>query len=196
MNDSTPGNSYGLALANQIIGLLRNDPAYISRAGALFALHRDATTDAKEKRLADLGFEYSEYLFTGNYPKAVGEQSSIATVQYVKDRPPTGDFKKIILGRSVIRVNSDALVKTQVDRVTRDWVLAFHVKGEPWKLRSDDLFFSHEGARLTELFRFTGARIAPVWGSNSKCSKFLGFPNRRKNDSALEWSFCRLFFLV
>jgi hypothetical protein len=164
MTGSPPDGDYGLALANQIIGLVRNDPTYISRAGALFALHRDATTDAKEKHLANLGFKYSEYLLTGNYPTAVGEQSSIATVQYVKDPPPTGDFKKIVLGRSVIRLNNNALIKTQVDRVTRDWMLAFHVKGEPWKLRSDDLFASHEGARLTELFQFTGARIAPVWG--------------------------------
>ena len=29
--------------------------------------------------------------------------------------------------------------------------------------------------------------------SNSKSSKFLGFPNRRKNDSAWEWRFYRPF---
>ena len=56
----------------------------------------------------------------------------------MKDPAPTGDFHKIILGRSVIHVNKNALVKTQVDRVTRDWLLAFHVEGEPWEFKEDD----------------------------------------------------------
>jgi SAM-dependent methyltransferase len=37
------------------------------------------------------------------------------------------------------------------------------------------------------------AEHIPFSDSNSKSSKFLGFPNRRKNDSAWEWSFCRHF---
>jgi len=48
--------------------------------------------------------------------------------------------------------------------------------------------------RLNRFGRFW--QCVAAGSSNSKCSKFLGFPNRRKNDSALEWSFCRLFFLV
>ena len=141
MTGSLASDAYGLALANQIIGLVRNDPAYIVRAGGLFAMHRDATKNAKEKHLADLGVKYDQYLLTGKYPKAAVETKG-ATIQYMKDPAPTGDFHKIILGRSVIHVNKNALIKTQVDRVTRDWLLAFHVKGEPWDYKEDDHFNS------------------------------------------------------
>jgi hypothetical protein len=161
---SSPGEAYGRALASQIIGLARNDPAYILRAGELFATHRDATTNAKEKRLADLGANYCSCLLSGNYPKAVSEFESVEPIRYEKDPPPTGDFRKIILGRSVIHVNENALIKSQVDRVTRDWLLAFHVKGAPWSLDKDDLFRSHEGARLRELNEYVGAKVVPVWG--------------------------------
>ena len=51
MTGSPASDAYGLALANQIIGLVRNDPAYIVRARRLFAMHRDATTNAKEKQI-------------------------------------------------------------------------------------------------------------------------------------------------
>jgi hypothetical protein len=156
-------HTYGLALANQIIGLLRNDPSYIVRASALFAMHRDATKNFKERHLAGLGVKYQQYLLTGSYPKVAVETKG-ATIQYVKDPTPSGNFRKIILGRSAIRVNKNALIKTQVDRVTRDSVLAFRANGEPWDYKEDDHFYSHEGAKLTELGEYTNSRVVPVWG--------------------------------
>jgi hypothetical protein len=164
MTGSPASTAYGLALANQIIGLVRNDPAYIIRARMLFAMHRDATTKIKEKHLSDLGMKYDGYLLTGDYPRAVIEPDPVETIHYVKDPAPTGDFHKIILGRSVIHVDKGALIKTQVDRVTRDWLLAFHVKGEPWDYRDDDHVNHHEGAKLTELVEYANARVVPVWG--------------------------------
>lgn len=163
MTGSLASDTYGLALANQVIGLVRNDPAYIVCAGSLFAMHRDATKNAKEKHLADFGVKYDQYLLTGKYPKGAVETKG-APIQYVKDPAPTGDFRRIILGRSVIHVNKNALIKTQVDRVTRDWVLAFHVKGEPWDYKENDHFYSHEGAKLTELVEYSNCRVVPVWG--------------------------------
>src|SRR5262249_22790804 len=154
MTGSPGSKAYGLALANQIIGLIRNDPAYIIRARMLFNLHRDATTDVKEKRFADLGMNYNEYLLTGDYSRAAVEPDPVETIRYMKDPAPTGDFHKIILGRSVIHVSKGALIKTQVDRVTRDWLLAFHVKGEPWDYKEDDHVNHHEGAKLTELVEY------------------------------------------
>ena len=108
--------------------------------------------------------KYDEYLLTGKYPKAPVEPKPVETIQYVKDPGPTSNFHKIILGRSVIRVDRNALIKTQVDRVTRDWLLAFHVKGEPWDYKEDDHVSHHEGAKLTELVEYTDARVVPVWG--------------------------------
>src|SRR5262249_5740297 len=55
-------------------------------------------------------------------------------------------------------------VKTQVDRVTRDWLLAFHVKGEPWDFKDDDHVDHHEGAKLAELIAYANVRVVPVWG--------------------------------
>ena len=69
MTGAPASDAYGLALANQIIGLVRNDPAYIIRAGGAFAMHRDTATNAKERHLADLGAKYNGYILTGNYPK-------------------------------------------------------------------------------------------------------------------------------
>jgi hypothetical protein len=163
MRGTQANHAYGLALANQVIGVLRNDPAYIVRAGALFAMHRDATKNAKERHLADLGAKYNGYLLTGNYPQADTPEAA-ETIHYMKDPAPTGDFHKIILGRSVIHVNKNALIKTQVDRVTRDWLLGFHVEGEPWDYIEDDHVNHHEGAKLTELVQHTNARVLPVWG--------------------------------
>jgi hypothetical protein len=167
MTSSPATNAYGLALANQVIGLLRNDPAYIVRARTFFAMHRDATTNAKEKHLADLGAKYDGYLLTGNYPKPVNGPSATETIHYTKNPAPTGPFQKIILGRSVIHVDKKSLIKTQVDRVTRDWLLAFRVTGEPWDYKQDDHLNHHEGAKLTELVEYSGARVIPVWGTKA-----------------------------
>ncbi|MEI8313537.1 MAG: hypothetical protein WCH98_22540, partial [Verrucomicrobiota bacterium] len=42
--------AYGLALANQTLGIIRNDPAYIARARGLYDMHRGATQDARQGR--------------------------------------------------------------------------------------------------------------------------------------------------
>lgn len=164
MTGSPANGAYGLALANQIIGLVRNDPAFIVRARGLFAMHRDATSNARERELASLGEKYDDCLLTGNFRKASAEPKTVVPIQYVKDPPPTNDFHKVILGRSVIRVTNKTLIKTQVDRVTRDWLLAFRVKGAPWDFEAEEHASWHEGAKLTELVEFTQARVVPVWG--------------------------------
>jgi hypothetical protein len=148
----------------RFIGLVRNDPDYIIRAGRLFAMHRDTTTNAKERHLADLGAKYNGYLLIGNYPQAGDELEAAEPVHYVKEPAPTGDFNKIILGRSVIHVGKDALIKTQVDRVTRDWLLAVRVNGAPWNFKEDDHVNHHEGAKLAELIEYTNSRVVPIWG--------------------------------
>jgi hypothetical protein len=163
MTGSDPDDSYGLALANQILGLIRNDPAYIARARALFARHRDATTNPKERELAGLGVKYCEMLLTGQYPH-VPDGPAVVPIQYRIDPPPTGEFHHIILGRSVIHITRDTLIKTQVDRVTRDWLEAHNVKGEPWSFTMEDHVPWHEGEKLALIVNYTGAKVVPVWG--------------------------------
>lgn len=164
MRGDPKASAYGMALANQVIGIVRNDPDYIKRAGGFYTLHRQAATDPKERRLAEHGIAYCRYLLTGAYPSSAGTTDSVGPMVYAKKPGPTAPFEKIILGKSTIRVTNDFLVKGQVDRVTRDWLLAFQPTGAPWKSASELLFYSHEGARLTEIAQYSGARIVPVWG--------------------------------
>jgi hypothetical protein len=157
-------SAYGMAIANQVIGIVRNDPDYIKRAGGFYTLHRDHTSDDKERQLAADAIAYCRYLLTGDYPTPSSAIERVEPVSYVKKPGPTGPFKKIVLGKSVIHVTRDFLVKSQVDRVTRDWLLAFQPTGRPWQSANGLLFYSHEGARLTEITSYSGARLVPVWG--------------------------------
>jgi hypothetical protein len=156
--------AYGLALANQILGIVRNDPAFVLRAGGLYRLHAQSTPVERERGLARYGEGYCRALLTGRHPAAPEPPAAVKPVVYAKDPPPPQGFRRIILGRSVIRVTGRTVIKTQVDRVTRDWLLGFRVAGMPGGTAPMDLFPSHEGARLNEIIGHTGARVEPVWG--------------------------------
>jgi hypothetical protein len=164
MSAANSGDAYGLALANQVIGLLDNDPPSIQRAGRLFASHRDATDDPNERQIAAFGEKYCRFLLTGEYLHAAPVWDHVEAIRYVKDPGPTGDIRTITLGRSAISVSETSLIKTQVDRVTRDWLLAFHATGRPWNYQPHDLFKSHEGSRISDLVRDAGAKVVPIWG--------------------------------
>ena len=164
MEFSLPGNGYGLALAHQTIGLLRNDASLVVRAGMLFAMHRNTAASAKERHLADLGARYCRNVLSGQFPEAPVADYRVDEIQYVKDPAPAAGFKRIVLGRSVIHVTEKTVIKTQVDRVARDWLLAFHLNRAPWALDRNDVFDSHEGARTAELIRHSNATVLPVWG--------------------------------
>lgn len=163
MTGTPAGDTYGMALANQVLGILRNDPAYIERARDLYARHRDAAADPRQKECAALGARYCTALLSGRYAKAA-EPGPAEPVTYDKAPAPAGVFHRIILGRSVIHVPKNALIKCQADRVTRDWLEAFRVKADPWDCTFEELFPSHEGSRIHDLVQYTGARVAPVWG--------------------------------
>jgi hypothetical protein len=163
-----PGNDYGLALANLTLGLVKKDPAYISKARSLFASSYEATDPTKEKQLAALGLKYTENILSGKYAEAAGTPDRVERIRYVKvDRVPA-DFHKIILGESAIHVKRGAKIKTQVDRVVRDWLLAFNVKGSPGALSNDHLAPWHEGAKISKLVALTGATVIPVWGTRAR----------------------------
>ncbi|MCE5230371.1 hypothetical protein LLG95_12370 [bacterium] len=164
MAASAKTDPYGLAIANQVLGILRSDPSYIVRACDLYAKERRETSDAKIKDRAGLGMRYCDSLLSGKYRIAGEDPRPVRKIEYAKDPAPRGDFHKIILGRSVIHVPRGALIKTQTDRVTRDWLEAFHPASAPWDARPNALFPSHEGSRVAELAKYTGARVVPVWG--------------------------------
>jgi len=165
---SGPENAYGLALANLALGIAGSDPVPIVTAKALFAAHARISSDPREQRLAGLGARYAESLLSGRYAQGAGVEGTPATVEIRKDPPPAGGFQRIILGRSAIRVKRHARIKTQVDRVTRDWVLSFNVKSAPWMFARDEAATWHEGRRLGEIVDLTGAEVIPVWGTTAR----------------------------
>jgi hypothetical protein len=172
MAGTRPGEAYGLALANQTIGLIRNDPAYIEKARVLYAKSRDAASDPKEKRLADLGERYARSLLTGIHPAGAAPTDKPEPVRYVRGERPAAGFHSIVLGRSAIRVRRNATVKTQVDRVARDWLLGRNPAGCPWHFTVEDHVPWHEGEKCKDLVLLADAKVIPVWGT--KATKIAG----------------------
>jgi len=161
-------DTYGLALANLTLGLVSEDPFYIVIAKSLFTANSKLSKDPKEKRLSELALKYTESILSEKYIEGFGTKDTRKPIQYRKYGPPVKDFKKIIIGKSAIRVKMNAIIKTQVDRVTRDWLLSYNVTRSPWVFSIKDLVTWHEGTKIRELVDLTGARVFPVWGTKVK----------------------------
>lgn len=166
--DSHVEDTYGLALANLTLGLVNKNPFYIAMARSLFSANSKTSPDLKEKQLSGLGVKYTESILSGRYLKGVDIKDEPEPIQYKKYRPNIKDSQKMIIGKSAIRVKKNAKIKTQVDRVTRDWLQAFNIKGSPWVFSEKTVRTSHEGEKLRELIDTTGAKVFPVWGTRVK----------------------------
>jgi len=155
---------YGLAVANQVLGLIVNNPDYIKRAGGLYQLHAQSSGSDKERDCALAGMRYCAQILTGAFAPGTEFKGAVSRPVVSRIPPPASPFKTIVLGNSSIQVTSASHIKTQVDRVTRDWLLAFQPSGVPWSSRSGRFFGSHEGARLADIVKFSAAKVTPVWG--------------------------------
>lgn len=165
---STVAHTYGLALANLALGLVTEDPFYIVIAGALFAADSNSAVNPKEKRIAELGLKYTKAILSGSFSKSPDTNEAPEPIQYKKFAPLTKEFHKIIIGRSAIRVRKNAKIKTQVERVTRDW-FSYNVGRSPWALSEPDIIAtSHEGEKVKQLIEMTGATVVPVWGTRAR----------------------------
>jgi len=158
-------NPYGLALADMTTGLLKRDPADIKKAESLFAADATSTANPREKEADRLGSAYAEEILTGHYLPAKSADESVKPITYDRRPGPAKDFHTIILGRSAIHVGRHAKIKTQVDRVSRDWQLAWNVTSPPWAVSRDNLATWHEGSRIRQLMDLTDARVSCVWGT-------------------------------
>ena len=58
-----------------------------------------------------------------------------------------------------------ARIKAQVDRVTRDWIMAHNPAAAPWAFSPDSTVSWHEGQKLLEIVDLTDAEVVPVWGT-------------------------------
>lgn len=166
--NSRTGDTYGLALANLTLGLVSEDPFYIVIARSLFSANSKISIDPKEKELSGFGLKYTESILSGKYNESVGTKDVPKPIQYKKYGPAIKDFQKIIIGKSAIRVKKNAKIKTQVDRVTRDWLLAYNIKNSPWAFSEEGLVPWHEGVKIKELIHMTDAKVFPVWGTKVK----------------------------
>jgi hypothetical protein len=166
--NSQPEDTYGLALANLTLGLVKKEPFYIATARALFTANYQISKNPKEKKLSELGLKYAESILSGRYIEGRVGKDTLEPIQMKKYGPSEKDFQKIIIGKSAIRVNKSSKIKTQVDRVTRDWLQAHNIKSSPWAFSVEHLAKSHEGKKIKELVDITGAKVLLVTGTTVK----------------------------
>ncbi|MHC4664860.1 MAG: hypothetical protein ACYS9T_02750 [Planctomycetota bacterium] len=158
-------DTYGLALANLTLGLVKKDPYYIVIARSLFAANYEISKDPKEKRLSELSLKYAENILSGRYIGGQPAKDTVEPVEVKKYSPSKKDFRKIIIGKSAIRVNRNSKIKVQADRVTRDWLMAYNIKSSPWAFSIEHVAEWHEGQKIKELVDITGAKVFPVTGT-------------------------------
>lgn len=154
---------YALALASLVKGFAGNETFYILDAGYLFAISAATAGTSREKELAGLGAGYTDAIISGVHKKSA-KDARLEPVKIERVKAPR-DFTSIILGRSAIMLKKGALVKTQVERVSRDWLSAYNIKTPPWEIDTEEIVPWHEGARIKEIVKYAGARIEPVWGT-------------------------------
>ena len=156
---------YGMALTNLTLGLEQKDAALLAKAKSLFLDSYSASNDQSQKRLAKLGAAYVDDLLNKRFVVGEATDDKVMPVVIKKGPPPKPGFKHIILGLSAIHVSKETKIKTQVDRVTRDWLQGFSIKNAPWSLNVDQVSTWHEGMKIRELVALSGARASSVTGT-------------------------------
>ena len=158
-------STYGLALAKLTLGLELKDAGLLAHAKALFLESYASTQDASKKAMAKLGAAYIEDIFNDHFLKGSVGNEPVVPIIIKKMAPPKPGFKHITLGLSAIHVGKQTKIKTQVDRVTRDWLQGFHIKNAPWSLNVDQITTWHEGMKVRELLALSGAQVSAVTGT-------------------------------
>ncbi len=168
--DAGATNVYGLALANLALGLLEEDVSNIWSARVLFAAAQAQSSDPKERRIAEKAVKYTDSILSGEYRKESITTDVVHHIDIGPATPAPATFSKIIIGRSALHVTRNAKIKTQVDRVIRDWLTGYNATQPPWPFSASNAVPWHEGTKLRELVALTGASVTPVWGT--KVRKF------------------------
>lgn len=159
---------YGRGLAYLVRGLVGNDPFAVLEARTLFAAARNASGDPRHREVAELAGAYAARLLSGRFAERAGDEAHWAPVSWTREPPPGKPFRKVTIGRSSIRVRRGSRIRTQVDRVTRDWLSASNKEDAPWSAPEDGLVPWHEGEKIRELATLAGARASAVWGTRVK----------------------------
>ncbi len=163
------GNAYGLALAKLTLGLVKDDPTAILGAKYLFTVSANASENAKEKKLSLLGMRYIDNILSNKSFKDDSEaKATFEQINIIKQKVPVKNFQKIIIGKSSIKIKKGAKIKTQVDRVTRDWLSAYNISVPPWQFSKDKTVPWHEGKKIIEILDLVDAKVSVVWGTKAK----------------------------
>jgi tetratricopeptide (TPR) repeat protein len=159
---------YGRGLSHLVRGLVMKDPFSVLEAQSLFAAARNSSGDPRQREIAELARAYASSLLSGRFAESAGDETPLARVTWKKEPPPGIPVRRVTIGRSSIRVHGDSRIRTQADRVTRDWLSAVNKQEAPWSFAQNGLVPWHEGEKVRELAALAGATASPVWGTRVK----------------------------
>ncbi|MCX8030011.1 MAG: hypothetical protein N3A59_00335 [Thermodesulfovibrionales bacterium] len=169
--DIDESNLYGFALTKLTLGLIEEDKNAILGAKLLFTLSSEKGEHPREREIAKIGLQYTNNLLLNKsfsndivLDQVSAKPISIEKKPFSKNK----NFKKIIIGRSSIKITNGMKIKTQVDRVTRDWISAYNITFAPWQIKKEKIVPWHEGEKIREILKNSDVQVIPVWGTLAK----------------------------
>ena len=159
---------YGRAMANMAYGFVTKSPFHVLEAGYLLRTLRASAPEARTREAALQGIRYLGAVLSGGVAGAEAGDGGALRVQLEKAPRPSHRSDRLVLGRSAIRVKTGAKVRTQVDRVTRDWLSAVNFKDAPWVFSAGQIVPWHEGSRIQNLLEYADVSVTPVWGTRAR----------------------------
>jgi hypothetical protein len=161
-------NTYGLALANLTLGLVKKEPVLILNARSLFRISNNISDKMKEKEFSRYGIRYADNLLLEGFKNIFVDKITFQPITIERQHHADRKFHKIIIGKSSIKIKKGSKIKTQVDRVTRDWLSAYRIDSPPWQFRRSRLVPWHEGEKIKEILDAVDAEVTIVWGTRAK----------------------------
>jgi tetratricopeptide (TPR) repeat protein len=156
---------YGLAMANLAFALVSGNNFYLHEAHYLLHALRGDTEDPRVAEAAELGVAYLRGLLAGGVRAGTPGDDRGERIAIQKRKPRRNGIETITLGRSAIRLRDGANVRTQVDRVTRDWLSGMNFTSAPAHFDAKRVVPWHEGSRTLDLVNYADVRVEPVWGT-------------------------------
>lgn len=155
-------DAYASALANLILGLVKNDPIPIQNAKRLFEISNKTSDNIRVKELSLHGISYADNLLSKGFKDVADDKITFEKINIERQKPQVKNIKKIIIGRSSIKIIKGFRIKTQVDRVTRDWLSAYNIGVPPWQFSKDKTVPWHEGKKIIEILDLVDAKVSVV----------------------------------
>ena len=161
-------SAYGLALANLTLGLVKKDPVFILNARSLFRISNKISDKIRQKELSLYGIRYTDNLLSNGFKDVLVDNITFEPITIEKQKLQVKKFNKIIIGKSSIKIKNGSKINTQVDRVTRDWLSAYHIDSPPWQFSKNKIVPWHEGEKIKEILDAVDAKVSIVWGTKAK----------------------------